>query len=77
VTGLIVCGELEGIMKNLLWLNCVLHSTICLEGTKTAHKKRVGMVPVWTLNHTGYSSETRQTVQLVVIGLTSVSVIVQ
>jgi len=26
-------------MKNLLWLNCILHSTVCLEGTKTAHKK--------------------------------------
>jgi len=25
VTRLIVCGELEGIMKNLLWLNCKRH----------------------------------------------------
>ena len=25
-------------MKNLLWLNCILHYTVCLEGIKIAHK---------------------------------------
>jgi len=44
--------------KNQSWHNLVLHSAICLEGTKKAHKRlRIGAA--WTENQTGYSPNIR------------------